>query len=524
MNIRKIFLVFLFSLCIVQGVFASNHKRNFGTEISGVEDDADDVFAVVEQKRKTSLYIKTDVSGAQIYVNGYYYGNDELSFDDIKPGHYFIEAVKAGYEKSVYEVYLREGEKKSVYVHLELIKGFIEFLNYLEGASVMVDGTYVSSKLLEIGAGVHSVRVKKFGYKDLNTTVNVAPYETTALNIDLEEADFSFNNFSVSRDKINPDVNGLKNTVFSFMVTASKPVTISVCDVFGNPVRTFSVENFVTWENSVKWDGCDDEGNRLADGNYSISVDVAPEISRLVKIDSDFRYTVKSFTYSGGGIGTLPAAYNNSKADVTPFVLLEPMFKVNNSAFSFEGCLIDTGVLFGIGRFVECGISVGSQFGLLPIFPFFLNASIKGGAGIELGGAGSGNYLNFAGLVRYGFSNFDMEYYGGRGLGTGVAVGFENKYLYCGLSSEVSFGIRDGNVADGSSEWKNGLAFSFNPTDFSHLSVWGAYVLNSYFDFGIEYIVMPAANGFTINFATKMVLIPGKTFYFSEKILLSYFF
>lgn len=527
MNLKKIFL---FILCCF---ICSQAFTEEGFDVSdGVESL---VTRGVETRRETSLTINSNVTNVEIYLNGTFAGYSNTKIRGLLPGRYFVELIKPGYEKESFSVVLRKGEEKTMYVYLKLITGFIEFLNYPSGAAVYVDGLITTGKIYEVGIGRHSVLVKKFGYEELDTYVTVNPYETTAINIELEEASFSISNFAVTRNKINPHVSGLGTTAFSFYVTADEPAVVQIYSPEGKIVRSFEYHQFTTWKNNGIWNGCDEEGNPLPAGNYVLKVrgtkvTAASELSVLVTVDDEMTYTLRSVTLSGGGIGTLPAAFHTTMANIIPFFGLEPSVGFNSAGITDFGCLLTTGVLFGIGKYVEGGVLVGGKMKFISnpyeqIFPFFANFSVKGSGSIAVS---QNNYFNLGGLIRYGFSSEKIAGSGERGLGAGLIVGYETPFIYAGISSEFIIGKETGLIITEGYVWKNGLSLSFTPTEFMRLNGWFSLSLNDSFNFGIEYVVMPGGNGFEINLNTNVTEYLDNwrcnSTCISEKIVLSYSF
>lgn len=56
------------------------------------------------------------------------------------------------------------------------------------------------------------------------------------------------------------------------LAAAASDVTIEITDSTGAVVRTLAVTNGVEGTNTIQWDGCDDDGNTLADGDYDFAV------------------------------------------------------------------------------------------------------------------------------------------------------------------------------------------------------------------------------------------------------------
>lgn len=480
-----------------------------------------------------SLVIESNAFNAEVYINGIFKGFTTLELKGMRPGRYFIEVVKSGYERERFEVRLRRGESKEVYVNLKLITGYIEFLNYPSGASVSVDGSiYTNKKIVEVAAGRHRVNVSKFGYESLETYVDVLPYKTTGVSIELEPAAFYVDDFKVSKKRINPTVNGLSSCEISFYVSADGNVSIKVENELGEVVNEFDFSNFKTWYNHVDWNGTDATGKTVADGTYKIVLEsVTGKFEDIVIVDSSMRYPVESFTSCGGGIGNYGAVFNSTMRTVRPSFGIEPIFKLGKENAGFYGAYLETGVLFDIGKYVESGISINSflanQVGNtfedddLYVFPFGFNASVKVSNSVELG-----NNVNFGfgGFVKYGFSNVAVASKLNKGLGFGGLLGIEFSKLYAGLSSEFVFGSQTGKVGVEENIWKNAVTIRFLPTSFMGINAWCG--LNNFdsLDCGLEYVVVPGAGGFTLDLGVNLLLYFNSDAYLSGKLVLSYSF
>lgn len=486
--------------------------------------DQIDVAEKLEDKFCT-LIIESNAFMADVFINGIYKGNTKLELSKLRPGLYFVEVRKEGYERERFEVFLRRGETKKVYVTLELITGYIEFLNYPQGASVYVDNSlYINKKVVEVPIGKRVVKVTKFGYEPLETTVTVYPYETTGVSIELIPAVFYISNFKISKDKINPKVNGLSNCEISFYANANGKAVIKIEDENGNVVKQFNFERFTTWNNSVDWDGRDSNGNFVSDGRYNISLEsVAGSFEGFVQVDSSMRYPVESFTCCGGGIGNYPTVFKSTMRTVKPSFGAKGIFKVSDEDSGFYGCVLRTGVLFDIGKYVEGGIAVAGFLSDYDnyTFPIDMDFSLKVSNSIALG---KNCNFGFGGFATYGFSNVFVKSDLTNGLGFGALCGFEFPFMYAGLSSQFVFGAETGKLGLDSNVWKNAITLSFMPTPNMRLNGWCG--INNFvsIDCGVEYSVVPGAAGFSLDLGANVLLYSLDEAYISGKLVLSYSF
>lgn len=473
-----------------------------------------------------SLVIESNVYNAEVYINGIFKGYTKLELNKMRPGLYFIEVVKNGYERERFEVFLRRGDSKDVYVTLKLITGYIEFLNYPKGASVYVDGSLCKDKIVEVPIGRRLVVVRKFGYEKLETYVDVYPYETSGVSIELNPAEFYLADFEVSEDRINPLVNGLCNCKISFYVNANEPVTIKIIAENGDVVKQFDFARFTTWNNSVEWNGTDSFGNPVADGNYKIVIESKNyKFEESIIVDSTMKYPVESFTCCGGGIGNYPTVFNSTKRTVRPSFGAEGIFVIGKEKSGAYGCHLETGVLFDIGKYVEVGIAVGGLMGSYKsdkgdtIFPFNLNTSVKVSNSIKMSDSFA---LGFGGFITYGYSNYFIEPKLNKGFGFGGILGLELPLLYAGISSEFVIGAETGDFVKDSKIWKNAVSLSFSPVDFMRLSGWCGVNNFDSLDCGLGYTVVPGAGGLTLDLSANVLLFFDYKTYVSGKLVLSY--
>lgn len=525
-----LFLMFISWYCFSETAKKSNEKKY---DLQKAEKINDVEIAEKIEDEFCSLVIDSNAYNAEVYVNGILKGFTTLELKGMRPGRYFIEVVKSGYERERFEVRLRKGETKEVYVNLKLITGYIEFLNYPSGASVLIDGRiYSNKKIIEILPGRHKVNVSKFGYETLETYVDVLPYKTTGVSIELEPAAFYVNDFKVSKKRINPNVNGLNCCEISFYVSANGNVSIKVENEIGEVVNQFDFSRFTTWYNDVDWNGTDSTGKFVADGKYKIVLEcVTGKFEDFVVVDSSMRYPVESFTSCGGGIGNYGTVFNSTIRTVRPSFGFEPIFKLGKENAGFYGAVLEMGVLFDIGKYVESGISINSfltnQNGNavlndeLYVFPFGFNVSVKVSNSVEFG---NGVNFGFGGFVKYGGANEIIESKLNKGLGVGGLLGIEFSKFYAGVSSEFVFGAETGKIGIEDNLWKNALTIRFLPTSFMGIDAWCGINNIDSLDCGLEYIIVPGAGGFTLDFGVNLLLYFNSDAYLSGRFVLSYSF
>jgi flagellar basal-body rod modification protein FlgD len=76
--------------------------------------------------------------------------------------------------------------------------------------------------------------------------------------------------------------------------------TITIYDAAGDKVRVIAVSNLQAGENSVSWNGKDDNGSDLADGTYTYEIDLYGTDGASVSADSYITGTVTAVKYIEG--------------------------------------------------------------------------------------------------------------------------------------------------------------------------------------------------------------------------------
>jgi hypothetical protein len=115
-------------------------------------------------------------SNADVYMNGGYVGRTMLTLEETEPGTYNVTVKKVGYEDWDGVVVVEAGKISDVSAELTAAKAPITINTIPDGATVVFDGEDSSITPLEFqaGQGEHNLVIKKFGYADLTTSINVS--------------------------------------------------------------------------------------------------------------------------------------------------------------------------------------------------------------------------------------------------------------------------------------------------------------------------------------------------------------
>jgi len=234
------------------------------------------------------LEIQTTPSVADVYLNGIKRGTTPLTLTGLPATVYDLVLSKEGYQEERLTVTISGGNKIMVTKTLTPLRGTVAISirrgpgGGTEGpsfpsAEILVDDLPVKGPQLSLSVGLHTLRVRAFGYEDEKRSVYVSPASVTAEEFVLRPAAFRVDTFSVDRSRFNPQNPGLLGTVeFSFFVSAPGWARLKVVDSSGTVVFSKNFNDFTSWLQHYRWDGRDPQGLPVADGTYSVVLSAGP--------------------------------------------------------------------------------------------------------------------------------------------------------------------------------------------------------------------------------------------------------
>lgn len=552
---KRNFLVFVF-LILMASVFAdvSDNEGDLnpvsGKESSLIEKLPQEVTekepseAKILKTETCVLELKTNVSGVEVFINGLPVGRTDLVLKDLEAGLYLVELKKPGYEDENFWVNMKAGKQYTYNVKMKLIVGFINFSGLPKKTEIHVDNTVVKrnddsgSYTMEVVPGPHRVIIRSFGYTEEMCTVNVVPYETISLEVEMHECDFEMGDFTVSKSKINPKYkNKLGTAEFTFTVTASQPVTFTICNENDQTVFENSWQEFDKWLQIVKWNGRDSNGNILPDGEYVAQIESEHFIfSQKVAIETSEKFPIFSVNKNGTGVGSLPAVFADFKD--------KDVFS-NASAVYFDMKMLEG--LSGSSK-RDGTYAMGSDFGVVLNMP---HSEISFGSSfcpfyeVKLWSIYScyklrfyqplSNGMNFGygGQIRYGFASENMydaaAFDIGNGLDFGLLCGIDGGWFNIGYSSQYIFAAKCGKLGKNNEGmknniWENGLTFTVQPFTWMSINAWTALNNLKSLEVGGGFVFMPSFASMLIDVNCDSYIIFGDCTYLDFGIVLSYLF
>ena len=518
MSVKKIvsiFSVFLLSVFILSAASIAYDNQGFRDPDNRKRRD-DDYAGVI---------IKTNVEGAEVYINGDLFGKTPLATVDLLDKNYSVEIRKTGYDTIKCRIHPKRFYTYTYMFVMEKTCGYIKVKGVPSGASVYVDGIGVSSFPKEVDPGSHTVKVRKFGYEDFVQNVYVENHKTQQVDVILTTAPFTISRFKVSKTVINPDyTSSIGKITVSFYVTNDGSAMVIVNDRYGNTVWDRNFSSFSTWEQSCSWDGRGSDGEILPDGQYTIKLlSLDYNFTENVKIDRSLVYPLTAVTPSGSGVGTMPCAFGSSMNYFKLFSTFGAGFNPTGQTDSaLENVPMNFGFTVDFARFFELTGSIGVN--IIPSHSYTIinnpydrtedtvghtptqeiltaGGSFKGGTGVNLTSSLS---LNLSGFVRYNYSSDNSaycDYDNGQGFAVGGAIGLDSGKSLINFTGEYVLGVtmRDRDGLRSRDIGKYGAVVSFVPEKNFRTSIWAAMHSTQYLEAGGEIIVMPGTGALSLD-------------------------
>ena len=298
----------------------------------------------VEETEGRGLRIETDPSSADVFIDDIRRGKTPLQIVGLRPGAHSLEIQKDGYRTRQEMILLKDTGKLTLFLKLRENTGRIEVLPRPAGERgeeppfepmVFVNGVRKQPGILVVPAGLHSVLVRSFGWRDEVRSVRVQTDAYVKLDIELLPTDFAVSAFKAGRRRFNPmDGGKLGSTELSFLVSAPGSGSLRITAKDGNEVSARELEPFTTWDQSLSWDGRDTAGAPLPDGDYTVTLRAvsAPSAGKQSAIE------IKRLTISlDSSVAVRPAAIASSTAGAlyAPQARLLP-----ERSFQIEGSIL----------------------------------------------------------------------------------------------------------------------------------------------------------------------------------------
>ena len=265
-----------------------------------------------EEMPGRGLVIRTNPSGARVFINGAERGVTPAAFDSLTPGEYSVRLVKDGFLEREFDIVIFAASRLVASIKMEQPQGHIQLtvskvdsydsLPFNPQVSVSSIGSVAldsgNSAGLILPLGYHTIRVRAFGWEDA-TVVVFADEGLAPVNIIMNPALFKIGNLTQSRSRFNPMNKGqFGKTDYRFDVSAPGVVFVTIKNNDGQIVFSKQID-INTRVQYFSWDGKDENGNLLTAGIYTVLFQAQNEQIEL-KTEIDFSYDIYPVSLTGG--------------------------------------------------------------------------------------------------------------------------------------------------------------------------------------------------------------------------------
>jgi len=144
------------------------------------------------QALPAELTINTQPHGAQIQIDGRGYGDWTTPYvaDQLTPGKHTVTVSKAGYRVESRTFELPAGKRLSVSIPLTELAALVAISSQPNDASLLVDGAdtgRVTPTQVAVSRGYHTFTVRKAGYFDATSKVELRPGQNSQLALALKQ-------------------------------------------------------------------------------------------------------------------------------------------------------------------------------------------------------------------------------------------------------------------------------------------------------------------------------------------------
>ena len=488
MNYKRIVLAFLFCFCAALVCAEAGKSIGFTEEETELEKDfassssylripdggktAEPELKSEITGGKTAVVIKTNVSGASVFLNGEYLGRTPLSVHNLVPGSYNLRAELNGYEPVFQRINIKDGREQTYYLQLEKRCGYLDISFLPERSIVYADGLRLYDDVNRLEEGRHVIKVRKFGFEDFSAEVFIRAHRMKRIFVTLKEVPFSVTKFLSSKNTFNPDYSGgIGTCVFTAEVTAPGKGVISIVNSFGEEVRSYTFPEFSDWMQTFSWDGRNSSGSYVPSGVYTaVFTAEGFELRAGTKVDYSVVYNLLDITDCGSGIGSVPVAVSFAQGASAVGISMFPVWRTTGGGYAFP---VDAGISLSVTNWLEFSGKVG-------VYVQGGESSVSGSAALKF----AFSKLLASGKIDWGFSvgygyvqnplffPYGLAY--GKGANLALMAGYEKSFFFAGVTTQFDYSCSSGALSDTDSVWKNAIALYVMPSRRVSLNIYGA--------------------------------------------------
>ena len=310
-----------------------------------------------------TLILETTASGADIYLDRIFLGRTPHKQSGIVPGVHVLRLELSGYRPR--ELVLDLVEKRTYTIKITLIPrtGRLAVTVTPSDARVYVDGSAMPGGTAEVPAGLRSVRASRFGYTEAVQQVNVPEDGIASAAFVLDPAPFTLSELRLRRPSFNPaNVGSLGAAELRFSVTSFGRAEIDIRNAGGDRAALLLIPPFTENDQTAVWDGRDESGRPLPDGEYSIELRAFPEtgsgVPSLVRratvtLDSSVFLAPRGLSAAVSGLALFPDPFRDPDGVLRFHGSWRPVLSPSGS---LDGSTVSAGMAAAFGGAWEAAV------------------------------------------------------------------------------------------------------------------------------------------------------------------------
>jgi hypothetical protein len=339
---------------------------------------------LISLKERSLLDSDKDNAGYQVVINAdiarisALLGKDEYEGNPVRikgipAGLISITVRQEGYKPLRISLTVKDGMQYLLTVKLEPRTGLLAVGADRDIQSLEIDGVDARpDEPIRLPRSQHRVRARCFGWQDYDQAVSVEEDLLTQVRIHFVPASFGISGLGASRPVFRPaNPDRLGTTTLSFQVSAPGTGRLTIADAAGTVILSHDFPEFTTWDQEFEWNGRDQDGNPLPEGEYrwAVDADPLPGVSgdsqrRSSRVSIDNSSYIKFRTVQSGSPGTSLCG--------DAYTLAPGAFQTNIRAAwlpAGQASGIDDGISFGLA--MRVGLVKGLELSAQAVAAFY---------------------------------------------------------------------------------------------------------------------------------------------------------
>ncbi len=266
------------------------------------------------------IIVQGNTESFTVRVDAIDYSGSPARIKGLDTGKYVLTISQDGYQSLYLRLKIEDGMQYLVRVELAPRQGALIISADQTIGTLEIDGNPVLPQLLiHLNAGQHRLRARSFGWQDYDQSVNINEQMLATVDLHFAPANFAISQASNSRNRFRPGNPGtLGTSTLSFEASNRGNGVLTIKDFNGAVIRSHQFGQFDTWHQSFTWDGKNEVGESMPEGDYPWEIKVNPaddvigdaaSLSATVSIDNSSFIKFRNTMAGPAGLSLASDAY-----------------------------------------------------------------------------------------------------------------------------------------------------------------------------------------------------------------------